>query len=351
MADPRTIANSVRALTRAVRKPPAINPAASKFLDELRFEPSVGQSASYLDEMAALDRHFGRPDARLTGIEPPIRISEAEEFAAADPSLFGGPVVQRMMRDAELGREVIDPAAVDVMEMLRRNDRMNTLARVNAQRRGGESSELMDIAQQSIRDAGLRNRMALQADAGTEGTMDGLGLMALAAATGGVGGVAAYEALLGGPEEEEPIWRQMPTYADDGTEYLESPSGYDPIDNLDGPDAEVYVPPQDEGVVEAMLAEAMSPETQIDISAFEDSPALSPATDADLQMEMSGSPDAYLGRPRIPGMTDRQMDQMDTMVRLDIPPERAAAVIRGQAPISRAELEILKAMNEMRLGR
>lgn len=348
MSGLRTVANSVRALSRAVRKPPAINPSTAGFLDELRFDPTVAAN-EYAMRSAALDRHFGRPDQTMAGVTVPVNM--ADELAAADPGLFGNPAVQRMMRNAEYDQVVGTPSSVDVMEMLRRNDRMSTLARVNAMKRGGEAADLYSIAQQSIQDAGLRNRMASQASDRTGEVMDALGLAGLGAAAGGVGGVAGYDALVGGPEEEEPVWRQLPTYPDDGTEYLEQPSDYDPIDSLDGPDAEVYVPSQDEAVIEAMLSEAMGAEPQIDLAGFEDSPALSPATDADLQMEMSGSPDSYLGKPRVPGMTDRQMDQMDTMVRLGIPPERAAAVIRAQAPMSRAELEILSAMNDMRLGR
>lgn len=345
---------------------PATNPAQAGFFRSLANDPGVNDAVRAMRQ-ADLDRHFGRPDETFKNFELPM--PEVDQFARADPGTFG-PAVQRMMRNAEYEQAVGDLTAGDVVEMLARNDRINTLARVNANRRGGETAELFNVAQQSIQDAAERARRSRQASAYAASMADNIGLGAL-----GVGAAATIPAALsrftesGDPEEVVPVERELdpapedvvpprpsdywamdqelPVFrGDDGSVYTPPAASVtdDNIDALEG--IPLHVPPEEEAVVAAMLASVAPPENGM--PAIEEMLPFDTATDADLKEMMNGGRDTYLGKPRLPAvygrrelMSDRQMEQMDLLTVRGIDPTRALKLVRGEISPTRAEMKLL----------
>lgn len=347
---------------------PVTPPAMAQFFRGLQYDPGVA-AAERAMRQAALDRHFGRPDETFKGFELPI--PRSEEFAQADPGLFGNPAVQRMLKNAEFEQAVGDLASGDVVDMLARNDRLNTLARVNAQKRGGEAADLYNIAQQNIQDAAMRSRQAKQAGDDTATMAGNMGLGALGVATAATVPAAIYQFTESDePEEVMPVERdltgsvpedvvpprpsdywamdqELPAFrGDDGSVYMDTRTSM-PDDNIDALDSiPLYVPPEDESMVAAMLAQAAPPENVL--PAVDDMLPFDTATDADLKEMMNGGRDTYLGRRRMPAaygsqqmMSDRQMDQMDMLIVRGVDDTRALKLVRGEIAPTPAELKIL----------
>lgn len=381
------------------RQAVAVSDDLARTFRNLQADPSVAAASRALEE-AKLAQHFGRPDETFRNFELPL--STADEYAQADVGLFGNPAVRRMLQNAEFDQAIGQPMGNDVVEMLARNERMRTLEGINAQRgratRGpnkglptNERQSLWDVAQQGIADA----RSARMADAVRSQDMSDAADFAMLAGATGLGAAAVPMAgyvltQTDEPESALPVeerdvpgmgydpYRAMlpPTARDDGSVYLEparTESASDPMDNMMAESPDIYIPPEDEDPVAAMLA--MQP-TEADFPMIEDTfPPLDAPTDAELKMIMQGAYESEMGgnlrkalaagkitqdeaedvitspgpRTRLPAQygSPQSMDPQramafDTLVKIGkVDPKRALGIARGQIAPTMEELRMI----------
>jgi hypothetical protein len=269
------------------------------------------------------------------------------------------------MLDAADYNRAVDPGmgGEDVMDMLRRNERMRTLDRVNAERYGGERQQLFDIAQQNIEAARQARIASGQADmandaafkVGLNATMGGLG----AAAAGLGAAVALDQADTPGdfmPDTVRDIPLTVPA-EDDGSVYSQPASvgerGYtmmdgmltDPLQKLDFASPEIDVPEEempafsDDDMVAQMRAQSFGP--------------IQEASDAEVKYYADGPEGQYKWKQNLPDiprgarnqtglkLTNEDQARWDKLHAAGVDPQRALEVVRGQKPITKSELRIL----------
>lgn len=300
-----------------------------KLLEELR----------YADQARDLDKFFGRvTEAPAREIELPL--SQMEEFAQADPGLFANPRVQQMMQEAEYNKAVTPPEEVQepLADMLRRLERMRTLDRINLPRRPQEVQDLAAVAQRSIDDARAARMAepAMEADS-LRNSLLGTGL----ATGGGLGGYALLRDLGTVLEGDDGLLEMGSEFDLPGQEMspaeLEFPEeplmDIGSVDDLlaDMPSTEVGLPDEDP-MIDSFPPEAMPDGVGPEAEMIEE--------DTVLGEGMMRRPDGQV-RPMIPGLSDMQQRQMDTLVQQGIDPMRALRLVRGQEAMS---MEMLRSM-------
>ena len=351
MGNPLNTAANVRRLI-------GTSPEMARFFRQLPNDPSVMAAARAAEE-AKLARHFGRPEPEMfRDIELPV--PTGRQFGDADPGLFG-PTVQRMLDAADYNRAV-DPGmgGEDVMEMLRRNERMRTLGRVNAERYGGERAQLFDIAQQNIEAARQARIASGQADLANDAAFD----VGLKAAMGGLGATAAGlgaalsmdDITPAAPGDFMPDTVRAEDLMYDADLYDTAPTvqgerGYtmmdgmltDPLQKLDFVSPEIDVPEEempafsDDEMVAQMRAESFGP--------------IREASDAEVKYYADGPEGQYKWKQNLPDvprngrtgsvLTNEDQARWDKLHAAGVDPQRALEVVRGQKPMTKAELRIL----------
>jgi hypothetical protein len=356
MANPLNTAANVRRLI-------GTSPEMARFFRQLPNDPSVMAAARAAEEVK-LARHFGRPEPEpLRDIELPI--PTGRQFGEADPGLFG-PTVQRMLDAADYNRAV-DPGmgGEDVMDMLRRNERMRTLGRVNAERYGGERAQLFDIAQQNIEAARQARIASGQADMANDAALD----VGLKAAMGGLGATAAGlgaalsmdDITPAAPGDFMPDTVRAEDLMYDADLYDTAPTvqgerGYtmmdgmltDPMQKLDFVSPEIDVPAEempafsDDEMQAEMLANSVPeirepPNSEI---AYYESVRNGPEGRYQWAENL---PDIPRGARNQTGLklTNEDQARWDKLHAAGVDPQRALEVVRGQKPMTKSELRIL----------
>ena len=340
-------------------------PEMARFFRQLPNDPSVMAAARAAEEVK-LARHFGRPDPEpLRDIELPI--PTGRQFGDADPGLFG-PTVQRMLDAADYNRAV-DPGmgGEDVMDMLRRNERMRTLDRVNAERYGGERAQLFDIAQQNIEAARQARIASGQADLARSAAMD----VGMNAAIGGMGATAAglgaalsmddTDITPAAPGDFMPDTVRAEDLMYDADLYDTAPTvqgerGYtmmdgmltDPMQKLDFVSPEIEVPEEelpafsDDEMQSEMLASSSLPEITEPSNremAYYESVRNGPEGRYKWATNM---PDPYRGGKGNDGvLSNDDQARWDKLHAAGVDGQRALEIVRGQKPMTKAELRIL----------
>jgi hypothetical protein len=357
MGNPLNTAANVRRLI-------GTSPEMARFFRQLPNDPSVMAAARAAEE-AKLARHFGRPEPEMfRDIELPI--PTGRQFGDADPGLFG-PTVQRMLDAADYNRAV-DPGmgGEDVMDMLRRNERLRTLDRVNAQRYGGERQQLFDIAQQNIEAARQARIASGQADLARSAAMD----VGMNAAIGGLGATAAGlgaalsmdDITPAAPGDFMPDTVRAEDLMYDADLYDTAPTvqgerGYtmmdgmltDPLQKLDFVSPEIDVPEEempafsDDEMQAEMLASSSLPEitepSNREMAYYE---SVRNGPEGRYQWA-ENLPDIPRGARNQTGLklTNEDQARWDKLHAAGVDPQRALEVVRGQKPMTKSELRIL----------
>lgn len=344
-------------VSKARRPAPGVN----AFLDDLARSPQM-HAADQARRIAADDVFFGRPVDPFAGVEADIPMSR--QLADADVGTFGNPAVQRMLEEAEMFGNARDLQSGDVVDMLARNDRMNTLARVNAQRLGGERAELFGIAQDNIDRARLARQRAASAAENNEMIADaalgaGLGLGSMYAA--GLLDREMDDAMRSPPpvvaaEAATDVWPEETMIMDeDDSVYLEPSTPEDIADMIPPVGGEVYQPPDDMRRMASMLYPQIYDKSLEGLSdanaAARDMANLIPpyppefdGTDfdsAEQRRQREYTDGFYLGKPNLPGLSDRQQEQADVLVRHGVSPAEASDALRGYRPLTDDQMRIL----------
>jgi hypothetical protein len=336
----------------------------ARFFRQLPNDPSVMAAARAAEEVK-LARHFGRPEPEpLRDIELPI--PTGRQFGDADPGLFG-PTVQRMLDAADYNRAV-DPGmgGEDVMDMLRRNERMRTLDRVNAERYGGERAQLFDIAQQNIEAARQARIASGQADLARSAAMD----VGMNAAIGGMGATAAGlgaalsmdDITPAAPGDFMPDTARVEDLMYDADLYDATPAvqgerGYtmmdgmltDPMQKLDFVSPEIEVPEEerpafsDDEMQSEMLASSSLPEITEPSNremAYYESVRNGPEGRYKWAENL---PDIPRGARNQIGLklTNEDQARWDKLHAAGVDGQRALEIVRGQKPMTKSELRIL----------
>lgn len=332
------------------RAAPRISPDVSAYLDDLARSPEA-HAMQQARRMAADDEFFGRPVDRFAGVEVDVPMSR--QMADADVGLFGNPAVQRMLKDAEF-RQAIGPLeGDDVVAMLNRNDRMNTLAGINARRYGGEQGELWNIAQDNIARSREASRRAAAAGENSDMIADatlgaGLGLGAMYAA--GLVDREMDEAMsppVIAAEAATDVWPEETMIMDeDASVYLEPSNPEDIADMIPPVGGDVYQPPDDMRRMASMLypqiydasMEGLGDVGEAVQAMAEDAADIAAMPSDESLAERDGF---YMGRPNLPGLSDLQQMQVDALVRMGVSPASASDAIRGYRPFTDQEMEML----------
>jgi hypothetical protein len=339
------------------------SPDMARFLRQLPNDPSVMAAARAAEEVK-LARHFGRPEPEpLRDIELPI--PTGRQFGDADPGLFG-PTVQRMLDAADYNRAV-DPGmgGEDVMDMLRRNERMRTLDRVNAERYGGERQQLFDIAQQNIEAARQARIASGQADLANDAAFD----VGLKAAMGGLGATAAGlgaalsmdDITPAAPGDFMPDTVRAEDLMYDADLYDTAPTvqgerGYtmmdgmltDPLQKLDFASPEIDVPEEempafsDDEMQAEMLANSVPEIREPPNSEMAYYESVRNGPEGRYQWA-ENLPDIPRGARNQTGLklTNEDQARWDKLHAAGVDPQRALEVVRGQKPMTKSELRIL----------
>lgn len=353
----------LRDLILGVRKARRPAPGVASFLDDLARSPQM-HAADQARRIAADDVFFGRKVDPFAGVEADIPMSR--QLAQADVGTFGNPAVQRMLEEAEMFGNARDLQSGDVVDMLARNDRMNTLAGVNAMRYGGERGDLWMIAQDNI----ARGRMANRRRAWDADDTD----MIADAALGAVLGLGSmYAAGLVDREmkksmdmsrfnpvtpAEEPLFgfpEETMIMDEDASVYLEPSSPEDIADMIPPVGGEVYQPPDDMRRMASMLYPQIYDKSMEGLSAANAAardmssviPPYPPEFDGsdfdslEQQRQREYRDGFYLGKPNLPGLSDRQQEQADVLVRHGVSPAEASDALRGYRPLTDEQMRIL----------
>ncbi|NDE18293.1 hypothetical protein EBZ80_25590 [bacterium] len=346
-----------------VRQLMGTTPDMARFFRQLPNDPSVMAAARAAEEVK-LARHFGRPEPEpLRDIELPI--PTGRQFGDADPGLFG-PTVQRMLDAADYNRAV-DPGmgGEDVMDMLRRNERMRTLDRVNAQRYGGERAQLFDIAQQNI-EAARQARIASGQAALANDAALGVGLKAamggLGATAAGLGAALSMDDITpAAPGDFMPDTVRAEDLMYDADLYDTAPTvqgerGYtmmdgmltDPLQKLDFASPEIAVPEEelpafsDDEVQAEMLADSVPEITEPSNREMAYYESVRNGPEGRYQWA-ENLPDIPRGARNQTGLklTNEDQARWDKLHAAGVDPQRALEVVRGQKPMTKSELRIL----------
>lgn len=332
-------------ISRAPQARRAIPPGLAKFLSKL----------SYEDEAAALDRFFGRVPEPSNDLND-LALSESmpEQFAGADPGLFGGPMVQRMLEEAEL-RQAVEPASMaPLADMMSEMNRRRALERATLSRlpEGDPRRQLANIAQdaqegiylQQAAEAGQMRAAQREAERRARGLGETISswspLIAGAVAGGGVAALAPTpeaepgRAAFGYPLPEDEI---VPTEPTDLAAMLSSLPGATAWAG-DSSHVDYYSPPVETGEEDMIVREILS---GIDDIPMADEPEITlesdPFSDAILAAETSEPQPRYrvrAGAERIPGLSVEEQQVMDALIRRGVEPLQALMMVRGQLPMS-----------------
>jgi len=281
----------------------------AQFLDQLR----------RAEQAQDLERFFGRipeADNSLGSLELPL--SEAEQFAQADPALFG-PAAQRIMNQGAFDRSV-EPAEMDPLaDQLAALNRRRSLDRINVGRLPEDDPRrafagIANAAEEGIKAQRQAEAMAQAARAEEVSDFTNAATSYGPLMTGAGGVTAASLAAALGPS-------MMPS-ADEG----------DPLSMDDYLSPEVAM---DEGDEEAIVRELLDAVGSMSDLPDEDEPEIAlesdPFSDAMLSQEM-GDPGLRVrdAAARIPGLSPEAQQAMDSLVLSGMDPMEALQLIRGQ---------------------
>jgi len=283
----------------------------AQFLDQLR----------RAEQAQDLERFFGRipeADASLRSLELPL--SEAEQFAQADPALFG-PAAQRIMNQGAFDRSV-EPAEMDPLaDQLAALNRRRALDKINIGRLPEDDPRrafagIANAAEEGIRAQRQAEAMAqaARAEEVADFTNDATSYGPLMTGAGGVTAASLAAAL--GPS-------LMPS-ADEAED--------EPLSMDDFLSPEVAMDEQDEEAIVRELLDAVGSMSDLP---DEDEPEIAlesdPFSDAMLSQEM-GDPGMRVrpGAERIPGLSPEAQQAMDSLVLSGMDPMEALQLIRGQ---------------------
>ena len=278
----------------------------AQFLDQLR----------RAEQAQDLERFFGRipeVDNSLGSLELPL--SEAEQFAQADPALFG-PAAQRIMNQGAFDRSV-EPAEMDPLaDQLAALNRRRALDRINIGRlpEGDPRRAFAGIA--NAAEEGIKAQRQAEAMAQATRAEEVADFTNAATSYGplmtGAAGVAA-----------------VPLAAAYAQSLMKSAEGVPGNDYLS---PEVAMDEQDEEAIVRELLDAVGSMSDLP---DEDEPEIAlesdPFSDAMLSQEM-GDPGMRVraGAARIPGLSPEAQQAMDSLVLSGMDPMEALQLIRGQ---------------------
>jgi hypothetical protein len=283
----------------------------AQFLDQLR----------RAEQAQELDRFFGRipeVEGSLRSLELPL--SEAEQFAQADPGIFG-PAAQRMMNEGAFNRSV-EPAEMDPLaDQLAALNRRRALEKINIGRLPEDDPRrafagIANAAEEGLKAQRQAEAMAQAARAEEVADFTNAATSYGPLMTGAGASSAAMLAAALGPS-------LMPS-ADD------APADAISMDDYLSP--EVAMDEQDE---EAIVREILDAVGSMSDLPDEDEPEIAlesdPFSDAMLSQGM-GDPGLRVraGAARIPGLSPEAQQAMDSLVLSGMDPMEALQLIRGQ---------------------
>jgi hypothetical protein len=271
------------------------------------------------------------------------------------------------MLDAADYNRAVDPGmgGDDVMDMLRRNERMRTLDRVNAERYGGERQQLFDIAQQNIEAARQARIASGQADMANDAAL-GVGLQAamggLGATAAGLGAALSMDDITpAAPGDFMPDTVRAEDLMYDADLYDAAPTvqgerGYtmmdgmltDPMQKLDFVSPEIDVPAEempafsDDEMQAEMLANSVPEIREPPNSEMAYYESVRNGPEGRYQWA-ENLPDIPRGLRNQTGLklTNEDQARWDKLHAAGVDGQRALEIVRGQKPMTKSELRIL----------